>query len=266
MQTKNQTFSLENAIDIHCEFADLISIQNAINVPLKYIILKWPGGPDLTLTASLINKLTNTKTKFFGGIVLDNSVGGLNIHAVQNCAKTGGVFVWLPVKDAKHHRLRNDLELSNSLEIIDNNGDVLPEVKDILEVISENKLNLGTGHISGREILALVKEAENYSIPYIVLNHPLLIGTGDEMLTEIMRPGILIEHCYVPNHPQYFDVNLIINSIKRFGIENSLIGDFGNYDGLPNICDLLLEFGLDIDTVRKLSTDQPFKLLKRFLD
>lgn len=265
MKISGGTFSLRGAIDIHCEASDLKIIKNAQISHLKAIVLKWPGGSDSAEAAKYINELTNSTTRFFGGVVLDNAVGGLNPFAVRNSAKKGGIFVWLPVQDAMHHRCWNQIETFNAITVIDENGEILPQVRFVLEEIAENKMVLGTGHLSAAEVKAVVDAACEYEIKKIVLNHPLLIGTNDDELEKILRPGVYIEHCYVPNHPKYFDVNLIIKSIKRFGIDNSLIGDFGLYQNDANIADALICFGMSQSEVDKLSIEMPSKILDSFL-
>lgn len=262
MVIKPNLFPLKGVVDIHNEATDFNTILAAVDAGLKAVVLKWPGGGDSTIAAKFANSYFGKKTKFFGGVVLDNAVGGLNPYAVNSCAKNGGKFVWLPVQDAKHHRFWGGTDDHDAVLVIDSNGDLLPEVYEILQVVADNKMILGTGHLSGHEVNEIVKVASQYEISKIILNHPLLLGTNDDYLEKIIRPGVYIEHCYVPNHPKYFDVKLIIDSINRFGFEHSLIGDFGTYFDDPNIADALVAFGMSYADVRKLTLDTPLKIME----
>ena len=43
------------------------------------------------------------RTRCFGGIVLNNSVGGLNCNAIDAAIAMGAKIVWMPTVSAKNH-------------------------------------------------------------------------------------------------------------------------------------------------------------------
>ena len=75
-----------------------------------------------------------TSFPVFGGLVLNNSVGGLNPAAVKASAEIGGKFVWFPT-------------ISYSKMEID-----WVKIEEILQVVAENDMVIGTGHMKPSDI------------------------------------------------------------------------------------------------------------------
>lgn len=258
-------FSLRGAVEIHAETASFETLRRAAEAGVEAVVVKWAGGPDSSPAAGLLDAM-DLGTRFFGGVVLDAAVGGMNEAAVRSCIDGGGVIVWMPVKDAVEHRARNDLSLDGHVPVVDRSGELLPEVRNILALVADAQLVLGTGHLGPEATKAVVGAAVDAGIEQIVLNHPLLIGFNHADLHDLMLPGVSIEHCYVPNHPLHFDVGRIVAAIDEFGVERSLLGDFGDYGLEPNVADALLVAGLDTTDLQALTRDRPKAVLGRFLD
>ena len=90
----------------------------------------------------------------YGGIVLNRSVGGINPAAVENMASiTGelGRMVWLPTFNSEH----NSPDSENVP--ITRDGELLPEVRRVFEVMEEHDLGLATGHVSPEEGLLVIR-------------------------------------------------------------------------------------------------------------
>jgi hypothetical protein len=97
----------------------------------------------------------------FGGIVLNRAVGGINPDAVTWMVRMqGGLgrLVWFPTLDASHH-LRHFQEERGGIEVVDNRGEVLPAVRQVLDLCAREQLAVCTGHVSPEEVLALVAAA-----------------------------------------------------------------------------------------------------------
>jgi len=100
-------------------------------------------------------------TQVYGGIVLNETVGGLNVKAVEVALGYGRCKeVWLPSLDAKHQRAAMGLE--GGIDIRDG-AELRPEMKKILEVLSEYNTNsqgeccvLSACHVSNEEKFALM--------------------------------------------------------------------------------------------------------------
>ena len=89
--------------------------------------------------------------EIFGGIVLNKAVGGINPTAVEAMAlERGGRgrVVYMPTVDAAV-RVPN----SPTAVAVSRNGQLLPEVLEVLRVIAKYDLGLSTGHVSAEEAL-----------------------------------------------------------------------------------------------------------------
>ncbi|MDP6667783.1 MAG: DUF6282 family protein, partial [Dehalococcoidia bacterium] len=92
----------------------------------------------------------------FGGIVLNRLVGGINPLAVDHFVQVeggAGRIVYMPTLDAE-----NEVRQGNSSRPfvrISKDGELLPEVQDMLSLIAEHGLVLSTGHSSPEEVLML---------------------------------------------------------------------------------------------------------------
>lgn len=111
------------------------------------------------------------KIELFGGVVLNYSVGGLNPEAVISAYRLGGKYVWLPSLDANHHRNVVNQGVGQGIDLIDENDNVVPKMKEILDLIVGTDMVLGVGHQSTRERLMVVREAVKMGVQRIEINH-----------------------------------------------------------------------------------------------
>ena len=84
-----------------------------------------------------------------GGVALNRAVGGLNPYAVEMAGRSGGKFVWFPTADSQcsqeYHNAHNHSSgvakdraiYTPPVVVFDENGDLLPEVYTILELIKQ---------------------------------------------------------------------------------------------------------------------------------
>ena len=99
----------------------------------------------------------------YGGIVLNSPVGGANPDAVEVAARLGGRVVWMPTVSAPNHkRGASSPELSvhrgfelRAVEVVDDDGGLLPAWHDVLDVIAAHDLLLASGHLSADETVRL---------------------------------------------------------------------------------------------------------------
>src|SRR5690606_31239739 len=92
--------------------------------------------------------LAELSTQVYGGIALNQTVGGLNPYAVELALRMGGRVVWFPTLASaahiRHHEHHDtgfptsevDLRPNEIISILDESGAVLPQVRDILSVIA----------------------------------------------------------------------------------------------------------------------------------
>jgi hypothetical protein len=172
--------SLEGVIDLHAHVAPETSLLNfrrsvdaieAAQLARIYGMRGMVFKEHHTETASwayLVSQVV-PDIELFGGIVLNRAVGGINPVAVEAMALTRGGHgrvVYMPTVDSAYP---ND---SPDAVRISSNGELLPEVYEVLEVIAEHDLGLSTGHASPEESLMLIRAAREAGIDKIYVQHP----------------------------------------------------------------------------------------------
>ena len=169
-----------------------------------------------------------------GGITLNRSVGGLNPHAAERSAQAGGRMLWFPTIDARayqQYRQKDDpgVDFSVYLSVLDENGRLLSEALDVLDVAAAHHLIVGTGHLSAREGMILAKEGLRRGCR-MVLTHcdnPANFYTAEQQ-AEAARAGALIEHSYLTTLWGRTSIEQIAAMIRAAGCENVfLTTDFG---------------------------------------
>jgi len=110
----------------------------------------------------------------FGGIDLNLTVGGINPTAVAHMAEVSGGwgrFVWMPTFDSEN-QVRYSKE-NRPFVRVSRNGELLPEVKEVVTLIAKHRLVLATGHIAPEEALSLLGEARRQQVQHMVVTHAM---------------------------------------------------------------------------------------------
>lgn len=250
---------LKGVTDIHIHTSPDIKprlesdIQAALNSKkelMQAIVLKSHCEP-----TSGRAKIASEFTEFsvFGGVVLNESVGGLNLEAVKTCAAMDGKFVWFPTTSA------------SSLEF--NMG----KIEEIIHVIAENNMVLLTGHLKPEQIFTLIDLAHSHGIWKIVVNHPfanVVSATLDEQM-EMSRHAFL-EHCFVTcmkKHQNLDPIN-IKDSIQMVGADRCIMAtDFGqshNFspsEGMKMYIKTLNDIGVKKSQIQMMAIENPKNLI-----
>jgi hypothetical protein len=207
-----------------------------------------------------------------GGIVLNNTVGGVNPVAVEQMAKLGGQVVWMPTLDARSYRSTTEpnQSLDSSISLTGDRGELEPAVFDVLEVARQYDLVVSTGHVSVDEGLRLIEAASQMKIDKLVVTHADNCNTHYPMEARKACAGMgaVIEHSYFTVFYGRTPVEKMCADIREIGVENVLLdSDFGQPaspypdEGMDTFLDLLNERDF---TARELSTmvvDTPKRLL-----
>jgi hypothetical protein len=82
-------------------------------------------------------------------------------------------------------------------------GRIGPSTQEVLALIAEHRAVLATGHLSSREIVALVPEARRLRVERIVITHPDFAtpNMALETLLELTRQGAIAEFTYLNVSP-----------------------------------------------------------------
>ncbi|MGH8633873.1 MAG: DUF6282 family protein [Burkholderiales bacterium] len=213
----------------------------------------------------------------FGGIVLNNAVGGINPAAVEWMHRfygSRGKVVWLPTFESDKHVKTFGKPDAKGI-VVAPGGKVLPEMEEILKIIARENLLLATGHVHPEEVLAVVKRARELGVKNIIVTHALTSVPGLSMAQakEVTRMGAVIEICYLqfqagPNAPleflkhwQQIGAKQVAQAISEFGAQNLVVSsDLGQSanmvhpDGVEAAIGAMKREGIsdaDIDTMMR---------------
>ena len=126
--------------------------------PLAYVVRKEVPGIEV-----------------FGGVDLNLAVGGINPVAVEHMTQVSGGwgrFVWMSTFDAEN-QVKYSKE-NRPFVSVARNGQLLPEVKQVISLIAKNGLVLATGHVSPEEGLMLLREGRAQGAQRMVVTHALM--------------------------------------------------------------------------------------------
>ncbi|MEJ8543643.1 DUF6282 family protein [Methanothermobacter wolfeii] len=191
-----------------------------------------------------------TGMRVLGGVTLNDSVGGLNPDAVRAAARMGGRFVWLPTVSA---------------------GNVTGDLHEIMGIIGEHDMVLGTGHLKPDEIFHVLDIAAEYRIRKVIVNHPLtgVVGASLEEQKE-MSGRAYLEHCLVACMPRHdgLDFRRITEAVRYVGPERCILAtDFGQrhnpspMDGLKQFIHLMRMEGFRDEDIIRMCRDNPLELI-----
>jgi hypothetical protein len=215
----------------------------AKKVGMRAIVLKshdYPTAPVAYTVSQMVQDIA-----VLGSIALDLEVGGLNIHALEASAKLGAKVVWMPTFTSSNDMRKTGRDDKEGISIIDAEGNLLPVVRNILDIIKSSGMVLATGHISVAEGFVLVDEARRKGLPKVVITHPLLERLGahltlDEQL-QMVEKGAFIEHCFAITLPLQarLDPMKIVKAVRAVGAEHVVMStDLGQAWNPAELLDL----------------------------
>ena len=175
----------------------------------------------------------------FGGIVLNNAVGGINPNAVEWMHRfygSRGKVVWLPTFESDKHVKTFGKPDAKGI-VVAPGGQVTPEMEAILKIIARENLLLATGHVHDYEVVAVVKRAKELGVKNIIITHALtnVPGLTWDQAREVARNGAVLEVCYLqfqagPNAPLEFlkhwnqvGAKHVAQAIKEVGVQNIVV-------------------------------------------
>ncbi len=209
----------------------------------------------------------------FGGIVLNRTVGGVNPAAVERMTRVKGGWgrvIWMPTFDAEN-QVRYSKE-TRPFVSVSRNGELLPEVNEVIGIIVRNHLTLATGHSSPAEDLMLIREARRAGVERIVVTHAILppVKMSIQEMQQAAGLGAYLEFVYGgligPN--KAFDIRDYAAAIRAVGPAHSILssdlGQAGNPlhpDGMLAFFQTLREQGFSPQEIEQMAKTNPAKLL-----
>ncbi len=216
-----------------------------------------------------VHSLSQIPVQVFGGVVLNSYVGGLNPYIVDMTLRMGGKIVWFPTISSenhiKHHQAQPHMKFPSQVgrelpdivvKVLDDRGELLPEARQILDLIADADAILSSGHVSVPEALALLRGAKEAGVRRMLINHPdFVIDASEADVQEFVRLGAYIEHSMCMYHPEstfhLWNFDRLKRWIELVGPERTLLGsDLGQknnplpVEGLRYTIAKLLDIGI----------------------
>ncbi|MGB2925862.1 MAG: DUF6282 family protein [Limnothrix sp.] len=282
---------LQGSIEFHVHSApditprlydDQALVKRAAAAGMAGIVLKNHVTP--TADRAVLAHQLFPQIEVYGGVVLNQAVGGLNLEAVRVMDRLGagrGKVVWLPTIDAAHHR-QTLLQAKGGLRVT-RWGKPVPELREILQYIGDRHLVLGTGHISPAEILTVVAAAPAFGVDKILVTHAMATvpGLTLEQMQILANQGAFLELTYVntlmgensveADHHVWGEVTIaqMAEAIQTIGAEHFVLStDLGRsldpspIDGYQAFLDELAIAGITEPELVLMSQTNPQILLK----
>lgn len=219
----------------------------------------------------------------FGGVALNWQVGGLNKYAVECAAKLGARQVWMPTTHAANYlkyvdhvpmfakAMPKDIK---GISILKEDGSLISEMGPILEIIARNNMILGTGHLSPREGIALIREAKKAGVEKIVVTHPVasfVNYSADQMREALSAGATYLEHVFNDCTPQVANPlppSALGDAIKAVGPDHCIMStDSGQVVNPPPVKVMawyvreMLQYGFSVRAIRTMIAKNPARIL-----
>lgn len=273
------TSLLRGAIDCHVHsFPDVIPrklddialVEQARGAGMRAVVLKCHHACTCE-RAYLLNRFF-PDFRVFGGLVLNETAGGFNPHAVEAALKMGATQIWMPTKSAANHRVHHGDR--GGLIILDGMR-LRSDVADVLRLVADADATLATGHLAPEESCILAEEALARGVRRISVTHPEWGVTAMAVPVQqrlAAHPGVFFERCLVSTNPHLpFTVPFaeMARQIREVGPATTIAAtDHGltslpaPVEGMAELIRQLLAAGFSADEVRRMVQDNPARLLK----
>ena len=217
--------------------------------------------------------------EIFGGVEMDQSVGGINLEAVKRMTmmKGGwGRIVWLPTFDSVTFTswVKKDGKgraYSTTTVPISKDGHLLPSVLDLIDFIAlHHELLLETGHNSAEEALMVVHEAHERGVSHVVVTGAmdLVVKMTIPQMQQAAREGAYIEFAYSnafgpePEHTMSEFAEAIRAVGPKFCILSTNFVDFPSHpQALLDFMQALHKEGISVADINLMSKVNPALVL-----
>jgi hypothetical protein len=239
------------------------------------------------ITNKYMRRFGNNPFTVYGSICLNNAVG-FNPRAVDAALKLGAKIVYFPTVAAPAHLAllapksdgshfiaqKTKSKKEEPMPLLDDNGELKPEIIDIIDVIKEADALLATGHIDYDETMAVVKYAVKIGHDKISLTHfPHFTCNDYDKLDKIFEIGGVYEAnlCMLASMtPEQCRMNedQFCDFIRHFGPDRtSFVSDAGSIafprpvDYLKDGLSILIDHGFTDEEIRTMVSVNPRKLI-----
>lgn len=218
-------------------------------------------------------------------ITLNSLLGGIEPGVVEAAVLQGCEAVFFPTwtsandleKKGFSRTIRKELPSLEPLmqigqSVLDETGALTPKARDVLLVAQQADILVSTGHLSGRESVALAQEAERIGFGKLLVTHPdsRSVAASDEEITEAAKCGAFIEwtlHGMMPKS-QRTKPERVVEWISQIGASRCVLTtDVFGRSSLPEpdefqlYLGLLHELGVSVEDIKQMSKTNPLSLI-----
>ena len=280
--------SLKGICDMHVHtnpdlrlraYSDLQLADAAVRVGARAIVIKSHLGFTVN-RAAIVNDYVrkvygeNTGFTMYGGVVMNKVIGGVNPEAVEKGLKLGAKEIWLPTQSAKRHLEKMGQNPLDGIELV-RDGKVIPELKDVFNLIRDYDVALGTAHVSPLEAFVIVEAARDAGVKKIIITHPewwVCDYSIDDQIRLVKDYDVILERCYAQNmgkgKPYHLNLKENAELIKEVGYEHVMVDTDGGQTENPDwetemyeYMHYLLEYGIPIEHIYHMTKTIPYWLL-----
>ena len=267
---------MDGAIDIHAHpgpeayatrmYSELEMAYQACELGMAAIVFKCHAVPTSRCTKFIQVGLDRWakehgkhKTDLFGGVVLGSAVGGLNPEAALVNARLGGKYVWLPSLDSAYHH--QGMGIDGGIEVLDENGNVVPQLMEIFDMIAQADMVLGICHQTTKERFILIDAAKKMKVKKIEIVHPnfqIYRLSVDEAKLAVEKGAYLGIYGWGVA-PPLFDEDLTLKLLKEvdsshivIGSDNGMFNEDSPAEGMRKFICWMLMSGIPDETVKRM--------------
>ena len=268
----------------YCDHAELARQYKALG--FRGLFIKshtWGSADRVPFIKELVPDID-----IFGTLVLSYACGGLNPFAVEAGIKFGSRIIYMPCADAFHHRdffskssgvnpqavtgkIPPFKEKVNGIKVTDDNGRLLPEMYDIIDLIAEANICLSMGHLSLEEELVLIPEAQKRGVKKIVIDHPNspFADVPFDIQQKLVADGVVMVYLFAEMSPNFLAIapRDMATRIKTLGAKNVIMGtDVGqpgntaNAEAFRVFVRLMLDNGIPPEDIETMIKTNPIRL------
>ncbi len=272
--------SLHGIIDIHVhsgpdsiprKIDSMELARRAKSLGVRGLVLK--NHYESTAAVAYLVRKAVPGIEVFGGVDLNLSVGGMNPGAVEHMAKMDGgfgKFVWMASFD-EEAQVRY-LKQNRPWVSVSANGQLLPEVKQVIGMIAKYDLVMATGHPTAQEALLLIDEARRQGVKHIVVTHAMIapIHMNLSQMRQAANLGAYVEFVFNGLIGSYAEFSFAdyAKAIRGIGVDRAILAsDLGqvqnpdHMDGWKLYLAGMKDQGFNDAELARMSQENPAKLL-----
>lgn len=280
---------LEGAIDLHIhagpdlfprELDEADVVSSAREIGMKAVLFK----SHFTTNADRVYMLRKRfdGIGIYGSLILNQSVGGINPEAVFAALNLGAKRIEMPTIDSKQHIKtlgrtypwsKIQLPEIEGISILNSQGELIPEVRKVADLVASYDAILCTGHLTVPEMFALIHEAKDAGVEKILVTHAELdvVSVSKEDQKKMAGLGAYIEHSFTPctHLRQRLDPRRIAEAIRYVGAKHCIMSsDMGQpvnplpREGFRMFVKTMLHLGISDSDIDLMIRENPGKLLR----